>query len=609
VTAPTKSYAGLPRHALSRACCGGARRRIGIVVVVQLLVGILTIVELQLVRKTVQRLQATEGLTSGSSTLLGTLIVLHLVAAFISALTLELRTPIAELIHRAVSLDVANTAARVSLAQLEDPQFQNQLQRVVNHGQERIWGAVFGGLSFLNLAITTFAMCIALALLAPVVLPATLLSAIPLWVAFHKNTRATHELSHQLTESDRRRQYLERTLAGVAAAKEVRLFNLGPLFSGKIASEFDFRDIGVTAIMKSRIRRTAASNLATALCIGIGLGLVLVVSRGKPLDTGIVAATALGLYQLLGRLRSLTAITESLQAGRLFLRDYAEFLSLTKHAVAGDPVENTFAAPTGALVVDDVSFAYPNTTNTALDRVSLRVDQGSLIAVVGDNGSGKSTLVKIMCGLLEPDSGSVRIGDSVRNDNDEATGLNDQLPKLLSAMFQDYVRYELSLRENVTLSDWNRSNENLRPHTKTESDVLREAGLTEATRSLRYGASTVLSRSYSDGSELSLGQWQRVALARALFRDTPFLILDEPTASLDAVAEEALVQELDTLRRTRGILLITHRLSTARRADEIIVMEYGTIVERGNHDELMTLDGRYALRFRLQAEPYEVSTR
>jgi ATP-binding cassette, subfamily B, bacterial len=602
VTAHTnRTLRGLRRHALYRACRAGTRRRLAVVIALQIVVGVLAVIELQLVRQTVERLQAMGGLTSKGFAYLTVLVGLHLVGAFISALTLELRTPIAESIHRSVSLDVADTAAHVSLSQLEDPEFQNQLQRVVQHGQERIWGAVFGGISLLNVVVTTVAIGVALAVLAPIVLPAALLSAVPLWVAFHRNTRATHELSHQLTESDRRREYLERTLAGLGAAKEVRSFDLGPYFSQKIANEFDFRDVGVTAIMRARIRRTATSNLATAMCIAIGLGIVVVLSENKPLNTGVVAATALGLYQLLGRLRSIAAMTENLQAGRLFLHDYAEFLGVGRLPVGCDvgAISRFSDAP---FVVDDVSYSYSNSSVAAVAGVSLRVDRGSFVAIVGDNGSGKSTLVKLMCGLLEPDSGSVRIGET------PLTDFGHPLPPVVSVMFQDYVRYELSLRENVTLSDWKLGlDSSICTNTSGRLAPLGAAGLTQVVSALIHGDETILSRSYPDGAELSIGQWQRVALARALFREASILVLDEPTASLDALSEDALLQNLTILRRTRGIVLVTHRLSTARQADEIIVMDAGRVAERGSHERLMALDGIYAHRFRLQAQPYETA--
>jgi ATP-binding cassette, subfamily B, bacterial len=485
---------GLRRHALARACRAGARRRLAVTVAMQCLVGILAVVELQLVRQTVERLQGANGLTSKGSVYLAVLVVLHLVGAFVSALTLELRTPIAESMHRAVSLDVAETAAHVSLTQLENPEFQNQLQRVVEHGQERIWGAVFGGISLCNVAVTTVAVCIALAMLAPIVLPAALLSAVPLWVAFHKNAGATHDLSHDLTQSDRRREYLERTLAGVGAAKEVRAFHLGPFFAKKIAAEFDYRDAGVAAIMRTRIRRTAWSNIATGLCIGVGLGIIVWSSHNRPLNTGVVAATGLGLYQLLGRLRSITAMTESLQAGRLFLDDYAEFLDIARIAVR----ENEIDIPDEPLVVDSVSYTYTNSARPAVVNVSLRVDHGSFVAIVGDNGSGKSTLVKLMCGLLTPDSGSIRVGDTSLA---ELAELGHSLSHVVSVMFQDYVRYELSLHENVTLSDWKREDQStLRPlTTDSVAASLAAAGLDGLARTLPRNDATVLSRTYRRG--------------------------------------------------------------------------------------------------------------
>ncbi len=588
----------LYRRVLWTTCRSEARRRLLVIVLVQFLVGAFTIAELQLLRRTVETLQTSPGLTADGSKFLALLITLHLVGGFANALSMELRTPIAESIHRAVSLELVDTAANVSLDTLDDPEFHNRLQRIVGKSEDRIWGTVFAGINLLNLGAITIAVGIALATLAPIVLPAALLSVVPLWIAFHKNTEATHDLSHRLTQSDRRREYLERTLASRGAAKEVRVFDLGPFFSQKIADEFDFRKRAVTQIMRSRIGRIAISNLITGLCIGGGLFIILFASREKPLGNGVLAASALALYQLLGRLRSIATTAENLQQGRLFLNDYAEFVTTARlqPRQSSDGPE-----PKGPLAIEDVSYSYPDSDRPAISNVSLRVPVGAFVAIVGDNGSGKSTLVKLICGLIKPNSGTIDIGGTSIQD------LGHPMPVVLSAMFQDYVRYELSLDDNVTLADWQS-----RSHDEDNSSVrvktaVKSAGLEQVAARLPNGYGTILSRSFTDGTELSIGQWQRVALARALFRRGAFLVLDEPTASLDALSEEALLCSLNTLRSDRGIILITHRLSTARRADEILFMHEGRIAERGSHEELIELNGLYATRFRVQAQSYESS--
>jgi ATP-binding cassette, subfamily B, bacterial len=582
------------RRVLLRVCRRETRLQILLIIVAQLILGAITVGELQMVRRTVEVLEANQGLTAGASTRLAILVGLHLLAGFVGVLISEFRTPIAESIHRAVSLEIADTAAHVPLTTIEDPAFHNRLQRIVSNSQDRVWSLVFGGVGLISLCVTTIAIGIALLSLAPIVLPAALLSVVPLWIAFRFNARASHRLWHALTEADRRREYLERTLTSTGAAKEVRTLNLGPIFSERIGKEFDTRRRELITMMRSRIRRTAIANLTTGAFIAFGIGLLLFASRNKPLGTGVFAATALALYQLLGRLRSITGTAESLQEARHFFIDYVEY-----HNAARLPVAITGTqTPVGPLVVDTASYTYPGTARQAVTNVSMSVEKGSLIAIVGDNGSGKSTLVKLLCGLLPPDTGVVRVGTTPLID------LGHPLPMITSVMFQDYVRYELSLSDNITLSDRASISTHMEP-TKGLEKAMNFAGLSSVLERLKHGDSTILSRSFTDGAELSLGQWQRVALARALFRTSNFLILDEPTASLDALSEDTLLSSLDELRRDRGIVLITHRLSTARRADEIIVMDDGHIVERGSHEQLLEHGGIYANRFKLQAQPYE----
>ncbi len=444
-----------------------------------------------MVRRAVEVLETNQGLTTGASSRLAILVGLHLLGGFISTLISEFRTPIAESIHRAVSLEIANTAAHVPLPTIEDPAFHNRLQRIMENSETRVWSLVFGAVGLANLVVTTVAIGIALISLSPIVLPAALLSVIPLWIAFRFNARASHQLAHRLTEADRRREYLERTLTATGAAKEVRTLNLGPLFVDRIGGEFDVRRRELVAMMRSRIRRTAIANLTTGAFIGFGIGLLLFVSRDKPLSTGVFAATALALYQLLGRLRSITTAAESLQEAGLFFNDYVEFLETPLLPSAG----STNPLLSGALIVDAASYAYPGTGRSAVNNVSLSVKKGSLIAIVGDNGSGKSTLVKMLCGLIPPDTGVIRVGET------PLTDLGHPLPMITSVMFQDFVRYGLSLHDNVTLSDWKSTSTLTEPGNQFQK-ALDYAGLGSVLERLKHGDSTILSRSFSEGAEL-----------------------------------------------------------------------------------------------------------
>jgi ATP-binding cassette subfamily B protein len=230
----------------------------------------------------------------------------------------------------------------------------------------------------------------------------------------------------------------------------------------------------------------------------------------------------------------------------------------------------------------------------ALKGVSLEIDRGEVIALVGENGSGKTTLAKLICGLYSPDSGSVWW------DRTDVAGVDpEQLREQVTVIFQDFVRFWLTARENIGLG---------RPARLGDEEAIRSAarnaGAEGFIEAWPEGYDALMGPIFEGGKELSVGQWQRMALARAFFRDAPLVILDEPTASLDARAEAELFDRMHTLFRGRSVLLISHRFSSVRSADRIYVMKEGEVVEHGTHAELMRLGGLYSELFNLQARAY-----
>lgn len=251
-----------------------------------------------------------------------------------------------------------------------------------------------------------------------------------------------------------------------------------------------------------------------------------------------------------------------------------------------------------SLIFDNVYFKYPHTEKYVLSGASFVLERGDKLSIVGINGSGKSTIVKLMLGLYEIESGRILINGYPISDYN----IQD-VRKLFSVLFQNFVQYPLTLRENITLSDMDHFDDD-----EQIEAVLQKIGLYEDLKpKLVYGIDSHMTRNFDDnGTELSKGQWQKVALARTYFKDSPIIIFDEPSAALDAEAEDRIFKNFESISEDKTGIMISHRISSTRMSNKIIVLDGGRISEQGSHDELLSLGGLYAKLYNLQREKYTV---
>lgn len=496
-------------------------------------------------------------------------------------------------IHRTWA-DVLDVSTSVPLIEYENPTFYDRLQRVETNAVSQPFVmtqgviGIFGGLAGLaGLIASVFA-------LSPLVVPILVAAGLPLYLGTRILSRMEFNFSVEQIPRLRLRDYLRSLQVERDAAHEVRAFAL----TEGLRARFDGVYLEYLAALGGHIRRrlviALTTNLLSAVAIAVTLVfLVWLVARGD-LDLAAAGAAIVAVRMIAGQLTGLFGGVQRIFESSLYLDDFGEFLAMkpTSQALerAGAPAPHAFAT----LQAENLTFAYPEADRPALRGASLEVNAGEVIALVGENGSGKTTLAKLLAGLYEPAAGTIRWDDV-----DVATYQRSSLSESTALIFQDFIHYQLTARENVGFG---------RVENATDIDSIvraaRQAGAHEYLDRLPQGYETTLSRMFKGGQDLSIGQWQRVAIARAFFRDAPFIILDEPTASLDPRAEHELFEALRDLLAGRTVLFISHRLSTVRSADRIYVLHEGEVSEHGTHDELMALGARYAELFSLQAAAY-----
>ncbi|WP_158839863.1 ABC transporter ATP-binding protein [Saccharothrix deserti] len=396
--------------------------------------------------------------------------------------------------------------------------------------------------------------------------------------------------------------YLHQVTMTDVAAKEIRLFGL----SGWLADRYVAAWEAVVRPFERARRRVYLVPYLVLTSVGLLLAGGAMVHTAQLAATGQVGLTALALgVQAVALAISLGGYypeaDTSTQYAMLSLSALQRLRERLDEVEAGQRPPGRAAVPAGtpavALTFDRVGFRYPGAGRTVLDGIELELPAGRCTAVVGVNGAGKTTLVKLLGRLYEPTSGSVR-ADGV----DIAEFDPEQWRRQVGVIFQDFVRYELTAAENIALGA---------AHVPVDRAVVlraaERAGIAEALLALPDGLDTPLSRAYPGGTDLSGGQWQRIAIARALYAleaGAKVLVLDEPTAALDVRAEAAFFDRFVELTRGVTSLLISHRFSSVRRADHIVVLDGGRVVERGSHDGLIAAGGHYARLFALQAERF-----
>lgn len=526
--------------------------------------------------------------------LLGLLALQLAVGALSSVLTSvqgASRELLGDALQHAISRRILEKAAKLELSQFEDSDSYDALQNAYREVGTRPLG-VFSQLVGLFQAVITLGSVSALmSQLGALVVPLVLLASVPgVWVTTRFGTEGYRMIRRQAADA-RVQNYLGHLLTNDDAVKEIRLFG----FHDYLLERWERYYQGFRAQLVSLITRRSGwglgASLASAGLVGGATVVVLRRAAAGALSVGDFGLFIQGIAQLQREFSNLLSGFTGIFQNLLYMRNLFEFLELP---VRDPEVGERWQGSIASIEFKDVGFRYPLTDKDVLKGVSFRVERGHALALVGENGAGKTTIVKLMTRLYDPTYGQVLI-----NGLDAQRFSPSSLREEMSIIFQDFGQYQMSVRENVALGRTPDLEDDEAVH-----DASERAGASAFIEELPQGYGNMLGRWFEGGRQLSGGQWQRLALARLYFRDGSVLIFDEPTAALDANAEFEVVESLRAQAHGRITVIISHRFSTVRMADHIVVLEDGVVSESGTHASLLAAAGRYAAMFRLQARGY-----
>ena len=501
-----------------------------------------------------------------------------------------------ELLTNSIKLKIMNKAKTIDMATFDLPEFYSQLENANREAGNRpiqVLQASFSIVSTLISLIGFIAVLGSRLWYAPILIIATTL---PSAIITYRYRRKMFSYVRRRSKDRREMDYYSGLLVDKDLVKEVKLFDLSETFIGKYKQIFSNYFKGLkTLIVAEGVWGIVIAILSSIVNGGIFLSIAKSVFDGN-MSIGDYSLYTNALFSISTNVSTLISTSASIYEGTLFIDNMIAFMEVEPQLVSSikSPRKVQHHTP-HTIEFKNVSFCYPGTNRYVLKKINLTLCPGETVVLVGLNGAGKTTLLKLLTRLYDPTEGTILLdGYDIREYDVK------DLYSMFGIIFQDFGKYAFTVQENIGFGESKRM---------TDTDAIKEAAqkssADEFIQKLKKGYQTPLMRIFEDnGLELSIGQWQKLAVARAFFRNSDIIILDEPTASLDPLAEQEIFTQFETLSKGKTTIFVSHRLSSATIASKIVVLEYGEIIETGTHRELMQKNGKYAQLFQTQAHRY-----
>ncbi len=525
------------------------------------------------------------------------LVVLEFVLAGAAATLMRLvdfcDSTLSDKFTRHISIKLMSHAAKLDLTTYEDSSFYDKLERARVQSVDRVQMIQMSG-RLLQEIVTTISLAAGIFLFSKSLLLALVACVLPAFLGETHFAFLGYSLSFQQTPARRELDYLRMLAGSKEGAKELKLFGLAPFLIGRY-SDISER-IYQQSLRLAKKRLVVSSLLALVVTAGYYSPYAYVMYKT------VIGAITIGMMTFLAgaiagastNIQAVFTTFSGIANQALFLTDLLDFFAVQPKIVSAP---NALAAPKPIKIgfeFKNVSFHYPGNPRMVLKNASFKLAPGERIAIVGENGQGKTTIVKLLTRLYEPSEGQILLdGKDLREYDLES------LWKEIGVIFQDFMRYEMTASENIAIGKIEDRDNSFRIRSAANKSLAEGV-----IRRLPHGFEQVLGSRFEGGMDLSGGEWQKIALARAYLRDAQLLILDEPTAALDARSEHEVFERFSELTEGKMALLISHRFSTVKMADRILVLKDGRIAEEGKHDSLLQVGGHYAQMFELQAANY-----
>ena len=502
-------------------------------------------------------------------------------------------TVLADKFTRHIGIRIVKHASKLDLSSYEDPVFYDKMDRARAQGTDRIVMIQSAGLLFQQ-GITAATLAASILVFSPWILVALIICVVPAFMGETHFAFVGYSLNFKQTTTKRQMEYMGVLGGSRESAKELKLFRLGPFIVQRyteLSDELQRQNLGLA---KAKLLFGALLTMVSTIGYYGSYAFVIYRTVAGALTLGMMTILAGAIAGASSNIQAFFSTFSVIADQALFMGDLFEFFSVQPKIVsrpgalpAPRPIRQGFE-------FKNVSFRYPGNPRPVLDNVSFSLEPSERIALVGENGQGKTTIVKLITRLYDPTAGQILLdGIDIREYD------LDDLHKEIGVIFQDFTRYEMTASENIAVGQIEERTNQFRIRSAADKSL---AG--KVIGKLPHGYDQTLGCRFEGGVDLSGGEWQKMALARAYLGDAQLLVLDEPTAALDAGSEHEVFERFAELTKGKMALLISHRFSTVRMVDRILLLENGRIAEQGRHDDLIQLGGHYAQMFELQAASY-----